>query len=408
MLKAGLIGVGGYGAVHRRALAELKQRGSFALEAGVIHDPRLLAAEERELASLGVRIYRSAEELIDAEQGTLDLITVATGIPLHREHSVAALEAGYHVLCEKPLAGSLADAQAIGEAADRAGARGGSICAVGYQRIHQPRVTELVGLVQSGELGRLRAGRCLVLWPRTVDYYRRNEWAGRMTTPDGRVVNDSPLQNACSHYLFAMLYVASVASGTPAVQPTEIYAEHYRTHRIQSADTQFLRVALAQTSGVAANAILSVFATHASAATINPLISLHFEHADVCWPASGPISVLYHTERDAASGHATDRYDSIRLIPDSGDAVAEMYADLAGAIADRRSPLVTVERAMMQTACVERAFADYPIAGIASAEIEGDALAPAIRGIEDTAPLWLAQGAGPKELGLRWATTARP
>jgi predicted dehydrogenase len=67
----------------------------------------------------GVRLYESAMELVAAERGRLDFIDVCTPPSEHAAVARAALEAGMHVLCEKPLTTSTADAERLLETARR-------------------------------------------------------------------------------------------------------------------------------------------------------------------------------------------------------------------------------------------------------------------------------------------------
>jgi predicted dehydrogenase len=81
----------------------------------------------------------------------VDLVDVATPNDLHAEQAIAALEAGKHVACEKPLAGTLDDARAMRDAARRA--EGDTFVWYSYRRV--PAVALAHQLVQSGWVGRL-------------------------------------------------------------------------------------------------------------------------------------------------------------------------------------------------------------------------------------------------------------
>src|SRR4051812_5651197 len=70
------------------------------------------------------------------ERDDVDLVDVCTPGNTHAEIAIAALEAGKHVLCEKPLANSVAEAEAMTEAAKRAAARGvRSMVGFTYRRV---------------------------------------------------------------------------------------------------------------------------------------------------------------------------------------------------------------------------------------------------------------------------------
>ena len=87
------------------------------------------------------------------------LVDIATPNDVHAEQAIAALEAGKHVACEKPLAGTLADAKNMAEAA--AGAAGRTFVWFNYRRV--PAVALAQKLVASGALGRIYHARAAYL-----------------------------------------------------------------------------------------------------------------------------------------------------------------------------------------------------------------------------------------------------
>jgi predicted dehydrogenase len=87
------------------------------------------------------------------------LVDVATPNDVHAEQAIAALEAGKDVACEKPLAGTLADAQRMADAA--AGASGRTFVWFNYRRV--PAVALAKRLVDSGALGRIYHARAAYL-----------------------------------------------------------------------------------------------------------------------------------------------------------------------------------------------------------------------------------------------------
>src|SRR3954453_19002746 len=84
----------------------------------------------------------------------VDLVDVCTPGDTHAEIAVAALEAGKHVLCEKPLANSVEEAEAMGRAAESARSRGvRSMVGFTYRRV--PAIAYARQLVAEGRLGRI-------------------------------------------------------------------------------------------------------------------------------------------------------------------------------------------------------------------------------------------------------------
>jgi predicted dehydrogenase len=82
----------------------------------------------------------------------IDVVDIVTPGDSHAEIAIAALEAGKHVLCEKPLANTVAEAEAMAEAAERAAARGVRAM-VGFTYRRVPAVTFLRNLISEGAVG---------------------------------------------------------------------------------------------------------------------------------------------------------------------------------------------------------------------------------------------------------------
>ncbi|HRO11189.1 Gfo/Idh/MocA family oxidoreductase [Amaricoccus sp.] len=80
---------------------------------------------------------------------TVELVSITSPNGLHREMAVAALEAGKHVWCEKPMALDLEDARAMAEAA----ARSGRVAALGYAYLQNPALVEARRLIEAGAIG---------------------------------------------------------------------------------------------------------------------------------------------------------------------------------------------------------------------------------------------------------------
>jgi predicted dehydrogenase len=102
------------------------------------------------------------------ERDDIDLVDICTPGSTHVEIAIAALEAGKHVLCEKPLANTVEEAERMADAARRAADRGVySMVGFSYRRV--PAITFARDLVSSGRIGELRQVRALYLQDWLVD-----------------------------------------------------------------------------------------------------------------------------------------------------------------------------------------------------------------------------------------------
>lgn len=155
-LRWGMIG-GGQGSqigpAHRISAA---LDGHFQLTAGALDiDPARGKAFARELGIAGDRAYADWQEMLQAERerpDRLDLVTVATPNATHYEISRAFLEAGFHVLCEKPLTMTAAEAEHIVAVSKETG----RICAVNYGYSGYPLVRQMKAMIAGGDLGKVR------------------------------------------------------------------------------------------------------------------------------------------------------------------------------------------------------------------------------------------------------------
>jgi UDP-N-acetylglucosamine 3-dehydrogenase len=152
-LRAGVVGLGMMGRNHVRVLDDLP-----GVRLAAVADPDR-AALRRAVTGRLAKAYPDHRAMFAAE--TLDLVIVAAPTSLHREVAVAALEAGTHVLVEKPIASTREEAEAMIAAAGRAE----RILTVGHIERFNPAIRELRRRLQAGELGRVFQIRATRLGP---------------------------------------------------------------------------------------------------------------------------------------------------------------------------------------------------------------------------------------------------
>jgi predicted dehydrogenase len=167
-LKIAMVGHGFMGAAHSQGwrvaprFFDLPARPEMSLLVGRNAAGVSAAAEKWGWAEASTD-WRSAVRRDD-----IDIVDIVTPGSSHVDIAIAALEAGKHVLCEKPLANSLAEAQAMTDAAERA-ADNGVLAMVGFTYRRVPAATFARDLVASGAIGQIRQVRAAYLQDWLVD-----------------------------------------------------------------------------------------------------------------------------------------------------------------------------------------------------------------------------------------------
>ncbi|MBC2602149.1 Gfo/Idh/MocA family protein [Puniceicoccus vermicola] len=230
-LRVGLIGVSGYGRCHYEAIRSLEEEGLVSLVAATVINPDEEVECCREMRANGCRIYDDYQTMIRCESGRTDLYCIPTGIEWHCQMTLDALEAGCHVLVEKPVAGSAEEAQAMREAEKHSGLR----VFVGFQNLFADDLWKTKQLLVNGTIGTLRRVRVSALWPRGIRYYERTRWAGRLMHR-GKAVFDSPVNNAMAHFIMMALFFSGTRV-SEASRVRQIRAHLMRVQSIESFDT---------------------------------------------------------------------------------------------------------------------------------------------------------------------------
>ena len=188
-VKVGLIGAGRWAEVHKQALTEV----GATLKGVTVSSP---ASKERVEAEWGVPATTDLDTFLGWDT---DAVIVVSPNYLHAEHAVAALNAGKHVLVEKPMATTLEDCERMLAAAERVG----KTLAVGLEMRVFTLFAKVKALIEEGAVGRPLHLK-LDLWRRP---YRAGA-GGWKTDPDklGSAILEEPI-----HYLdLARWYFSSV------------------------------------------------------------------------------------------------------------------------------------------------------------------------------------------------------
>lgn len=214
-LRLGLVGLGVMGQGHLERehgkLPEVEFVGVADVRPEVV---------ERVASAHGIRAYHSAEELIDS--GACEAVLIATPHPFHRTIAEYAASRRLHVLTEKPIAVTVADADRMVETCRRAGV----LLGVMFQQRTLPIYRRAKALLDAGEVGEVyRATLLASHWYRTQAYYDSGDWRGTWRGEGGGV-----LMNQSPHSLDLFVWLGGL--------PTEITATvATRWHRIEVEDT---------------------------------------------------------------------------------------------------------------------------------------------------------------------------
>lgn len=181
-LRFGIIGsAAGIAETHLKALTQLPGAtivgmADIAIERG-----------EARARAVGCPFFADHRAMLDAVRP--DVTVICAPHPLHAALAIDCLEAGAHVLVEKPLAISVSEADAMIAAADRAG----RILAVCFQQRFRPVIEHARMLIEAGDIGDIMRVLCVEPWFRTQFYYDSAAWRGTWRGEGGGVLmNQGP------------------------------------------------------------------------------------------------------------------------------------------------------------------------------------------------------------------------
>lgn len=116
--------------------------------------------------------YYNITDLLSGDR-EIDVVSICTPNGLHAKHAIQALNAGFHVLCEKPMAISVFDCGEMIKAAEKANKR---LFAIKQNRFNPP-VVAVKKAIDEGRLGKIYSIQLSCFWNRNEDYYA-NSWKG--------------------------------------------------------------------------------------------------------------------------------------------------------------------------------------------------------------------------------------
>ena len=182
-IKAGIIGCGRISSVYKAAFENLRDEVELVFAV----DKELSRAEKLAAAFPGCGYSDKLEDLL---KQPLSVVHVLTPHFLHKEHGIACLEAGFHVLTEKPIAITAEDADAMIRAAKKNKRQLGVI----FQNRYIEGVQEVKRLIAEGKFGRITGAFSTLNWWRPPSYYEC-DWKGSWEKEGGGVVIDQAIHS---------------------------------------------------------------------------------------------------------------------------------------------------------------------------------------------------------------------
>ena len=195
-VRIGIIGMGNIGKHHAAYLLGHKV-GRCELTAVCSTSPQKLESYKEK----GVKVFGDGLQLI--RSGAVDAVIIATPHYQHMTLGVAAMEAGLHVLIEKPIAAHKADAERLIAVHQK---NPKLVFACMFQMRVEPRYEKIRVLIQNGDLGQIvRINWINTDWYRTEAYYASNAWRATWKDDGGGV-----LLNQCLHNLDVLQWLCGM------------------------------------------------------------------------------------------------------------------------------------------------------------------------------------------------------
>lgn len=158
------------------------------------------------------KAFYSLDEMLGSKL-EIDVVAICSPNGLHAKHSISCLKAGYHVLCEKPMAINVSDCGDMIQAAEKANKR---LFAIKQNRFNPP-VAAVKKAIDDGKLGKIFNVQLSCFWNRNEDYYQ-NSWKG---TKD---IDGGTLYTQFSHFIDLLYWM--IGDVRKAYALTRNFAHH--------------------------------------------------------------------------------------------------------------------------------------------------------------------------------------
>ena len=181
-MRYALIGCGRISTNHVKAALENKLEIAAVCDTNESHMQMLLEKHHLKDES-SIKRYTDYRKMVEEEKP--ELVSIATESGLHAEIALYCIEAGIHVIIEKPIAMNIKDADEIVKRAEKKQVKV-SAC---HQNRFNVAVQEMRKALEAGRFGRLSHGSVHVRWNRNQNYYTQAPWRGTWAQDGGALMN---------------------------------------------------------------------------------------------------------------------------------------------------------------------------------------------------------------------------
>lgn len=185
ILKFAIIGCGRISYKHVEAAINNKEEIELAALCDLVEGKAIERKKqyEQHIANSKVNVYDDYGKMLIEED--IDVVVIATESGYHAKHAIDCLNAGKHVLVEKPMALSIADADKMIELAKKKNLKLG-VC---HQNRFNPPIQKLRRAIEEGRFGKIINATARILWTRDDNYYKQAPWRGTKELDGGTLMN---------------------------------------------------------------------------------------------------------------------------------------------------------------------------------------------------------------------------
>jgi UDP-N-acetyl-2-amino-2-deoxyglucuronate dehydrogenase len=323
-MRFAIIGIGNIAPIHAAAIHAIPDSEIVAVATRNEERGRAFAAEH------GGAWYGDHEKLLT--EARPDVVAICSPHDLHLPMTVAAAQAGSHVLCEKPMARDTAECDAMIAACEAAGVTLG----VSFQGRFEPLSLKLKAGLEAGKIGRLLWASANTLWHRTDAYYASAPWRGTWAHEGGGV-----LINQAIHAIDLLLSLTGMPEKITARMRT-------LNHRIEVEDAA---LAILEYAGGALGLIQATTIAHPGYPErleffgANGSVVFNKGEAKLDWRIAEP--------REEVTDLAEVSSGAARPMDITAAGHTALYRDFIAAVSDGRAPLVDGREGRKSVAVVE-------------------------------------------------------